>query len=65
MKGITICSTSFVILWSIAAADLSVNRVGFVMREKAPLLVVACKYFSALGNNWLVWLSLIFMTPRM
>ena len=65
MKGITVCSRSFVIMWLITVADLSVTRVGFVMREKAPLLVVACMYFSAWGDNWLVWLSLIFMTPRM
>ena len=40
----------FVIMWSITIADLSVNRVGFVMRKKAPLLVIACRYFSAWGR---------------
>ena len=42
-----VCSTSFVIMWSITVADLSVTQVGFVMRKKAPLLVIACRYFSA------------------
>ena len=42
--------TWFVIMWSITIADLFVTRVGFVMRKKAPLLIIACRYFSAWGR---------------
>ena len=45
--GIILWLVSLVMMWSITVAVLAVTRVGLVMTDTAPLLVITFKYFSA------------------
>ena len=46
-------------------AELSVTRVGLVIRETAPLLVIACVYFFTSSASLELSLILMLISPKM